>query len=186
MKIIQGCELETFLHASNQATCTLKHIMNGIRPSTDNTYLLLQYYAIEALYGGSETLQQANQQLKARGNLTPEPFDLQMIKENGLIARACENKLGLGISYGRTYHTLKQLGSNYLAIDRIPNLQSCKWYEQFAGIEIEEVLSRAAIGPAIIEVPPELLNIGIALGLDHRHPESVLRTFDRIRACLKK
>ncbi len=179
MKFLQGGELEVFLLASKQAYETLEVISKSEQPSTSDLLLLAQYDALERLYGG-EAFRKLIDRARTEG-LTTEEHVLRMVREHQLLARASEIKLGLGISYGRCHGLLEKHADLFLPRDYIPGLKAREEYPRVEEFDLNGLLALVNVAPVMIEVPSELVEYGIALGLDREHPHQMTQAFGRVR-----
>ncbi len=182
MELIQGCELQGFLYAAMQARENLLRVSCDLQklPDPDRAIVLHQYDLLNRYYGGSSFVE-INTIMKDDGK-QPTEFDVAQVNNNNLLARACELRLGLGISYGWKYYSLTYEGSRErYARELMRPLPTFKPIEESLSIlqtPITNFLARVQIGPAMIEVPSEMLDYGIGLGLkaDHQTIKATLET----------
>lgn len=184
MELIQGCELQGFLFATTQARKNLLRVSSHLEklPSTDRAVVLHQYDVLNRYYGGF-SFRETNELMKEEGS-KPQEFDVTQVINNNLLARVCELPLGLGISYGWKYYTLTHEGSREHIIRElirpVPTFKPKEEYLSVLEIPIANLLAKVQIGPAMIEVPSEMVDYGIGLGLkaDHQTIKATLETID--------
>ena len=183
MELIQGCQSEGFLYATTQARKNLLRVSLRLEklPNTDRDVVLHQYDVLNRYYGGF-AFRETNELMKEKGS-KPEEFDVAQVINNNLLARACELRLGLGITYGWIHYALidkprREYYQNEL-IRQLPIFKSKEEYISLLANPISNLLDRVEIGPAMIEVPSEMHEYGIALGLKENH-QQILKTFRTI------
>lgn len=180
MELIQGCQLQGFLFATTQARKNLLRVSLHLEklPSTDRDVVLHQYDVLNRYYGGF-SFKETNELMKEEGS-KPQEFDVAQVINNNLLARACELRLGLGITYGWKHYALinkptREYYRNEL-IMQLPIFKSKEEYISLLANPITNLLDQVEIGPAMIEVPSEMHEYGIALGIRENHQETV-KTF---------
>ncbi len=190
MRIIQGCELRGFLHASKQAKQSLLYISKRLdkAPTTERAWALHQYDCLGRYYGnvGDRVLSKVNDDMKLGGHVASE-YDKALVERNNLLVKACENRLGLGITYGWFFRDIISERRKWMEEDllcSLPLFKSREFYIQGTTSSLSEMLATVALGPAMIEVAEEMLDYGIGLGLKQDH-NLIVYAYEQIKRISK-
>lgn len=180
MRLISPGEVDSFLHAANQAFQSLRFtLIFGKELSINDRWMLQQYDILNECYANPEW-SRINDQMKAK-SIEPGDNKRMMVEKHNLHAYACEMKLGLGFSYGRHYKLNQGMERKYLHLFDEPTLKPKEEYQKIEEDGLAQLLAQVIIGPAIIEVPPQMLDYGVSLGLDRQHPLKILDTLRTVR-----
>ncbi len=167
MRIIQGCELEGFLHQAEQAKQSLERIARYEGPimNKELRYALIQYELLALRYENGILDTETDRKMVAEGRTIGE-FDAHLIQQYNLLARATELKLGLGIAYGLNYDEIKTNKYPHQFLYIPPTLKDQESYQPLLQSDLAGLLTTVKAGPAMIHVPGQLVGYGIALGLN--------------------